>query len=976
VQSLGVGPEVLVGVCLERSPELIIALLAILKAGGAFVPLDPSYPLERLSFMVTDAQLSLLLTTQMLAERLQFQHLPTLCLDTLAAKLALQPVHAPYNTATHHSLAYLIYTSGSTGRPKGVMIEHLGLVNLCQDQIRTLSLSPHSRVLQFASFSFDASVYEIFNALLAGAALCLVPSVSGLSATDFLALLRRQAITMVTLPPSFLAILPATPLPALQTIVTAGEELPTELAVRWGQDHAIFNGYGPTEATVCASIGCYPNDGRKPSIGRELTNVQIYILDQTRQLVPIGVPGEIYIGGMGVARGYLNRPELTSERFIPDPFSGQSGLRLYRSGDLARRLSNGEIEFLGRVDQQIKLRGFRIELGEIEEALRAHPDLQEAVVKVNERISGEKRLVAYFVTKAGASLTSAQLRQFLKDRLPDYMQPSFFQRLERMPITVNGKIDRRALPEVTPLCDEQKENLVLPSTDLERLLVQIWSDILQIPLGIQSNFFDLGGHSLLATQLIARMSNELKKELPIASLFRYPTIAQLAASLQKLDNDLANQVPVIPSCTASSSMQEQREHKQAQQERSPFLLQAERPLLQLIFTGQQPPVDAVILGYVSPAMFKHLSQAEVIADLFDSSPALTGILETAWGRIGIMYLPIFDQSLFTDQEAVLKYCLEACQIAGQIGAKVVSLGHQLPAATDLGKMVHIRQAPDLKLPAISTGHGTIVSAIVLKIQRMLDEATRNLRQERVGFLGVGPIGRAAMELMLVSLPHPQELLICDLYASPQALVEIEQAVRQLDFQGTITLLPAAGKDLDLPDAFYTSSLVIGTTNVPDILNVARLAPGTLLIDDTLPHAFSVPQAINRLESRGDLLFSEGRMLQLPQPGKRLSYLPPRWEKAMTEQALRQFQAHDPLLMPGCIVSCMLTGHSSDLPPTIGAIEHATSMNYYRHLLDLGFVAAPLACDGYTLPAPRLARFREQFGHTSSLVESRHSRKQS
>lgn len=407
LQVLDVGPEVLVSIYMERSVEMMAGLLGILKAGGAYVPLDPAYPSERLAFILEDTQTKVLLTQERLVESLPKHQAYVICLDRQEQEISQQSGEKPSSGVKPDNLAYIIYTSGSTGKPKGVMVAHRGLCNLARAQQEIFDVQPSNRVLQFASVSFDASVSEIFMALTAGATLVLAAKNSLMPGTPLLKVLRESAITTVTLPPSVLAVLPVLELPALQTIIVAGEACSPDIVARWATVRRFFNAYGPTESTVCATVAEYSGDTKMP-IGRPLANTQVYLLDEQMQPVPNGVPGEIYIGGIGLARGYLNRPKLTAERFVLNPLSEKLGIReagcgsahrLYKTGDLGRYLPDGNIEFLGRIDRQVKLRGFRIEMGEIEAVLGQHPDIQTAVVVDREDVPGQKRLVAYVVPK-------------------------------------------------------------------------------------------------------------------------------------------------------------------------------------------------------------------------------------------------------------------------------------------------------------------------------------------------------------------------------------------------------------------------------------------------------------------------------------------------------------------------------------------------------------------------------------------------
>ena len=534
LQSLGVGAETLVGICIERSIETVVGLLGILKAGGAYLPLDVSYPPERHSFMLGDAHAPLLLTLQHRAPALAPYAPRLLCLDSDWPQIALNSDLNPRATVSADNLAYVIYTSGSTGKPKGVLLQHRGLVNLVAAQVRAFDIRPESRLLQFASLSFDASVSEIFTALLAGATLLMAKADELMQGESLVRLLREQQVTVVTLPPVVLGILDEREVPELATVVSAGEACTAEIAARWTRGRRFINAYGPTEATVCATLTIIDGDSVKPTIGRPIENVAVYVLDEQLEIVPIGVTGELYIGGAGVGRGYLGRPELTAERFVPDRFGRRAGGRLYRTGDLVRYLRNGQLEYLGRIDQQVKIRGFRIELGEIQAALLEHPDLSACAVLDREDHPGDKRLVAYIVFKHDSPISIADLREYLKERLPDYMMPAHFVTLDELPLTHNGKLNRRALPSPADFRDSISPPFTAPRSPLEELLASIFSRLLRVErVGIHDNFFELGGHSLLATQLISRIKEAFSVELPLRTVFESATISDLCLKIEQ-----------------------------------------------------------------------------------------------------------------------------------------------------------------------------------------------------------------------------------------------------------------------------------------------------------------------------------------------------------------------------------------------------------------------------------------------------------
>ncbi|HVI70152.1 MAG TPA: amino acid adenylation domain-containing protein, partial [Pyrinomonadaceae bacterium] len=548
----GVGAETLVGLCVERSVEMVVGMLGVLKAGGAYVPLDVEYPAERLQYMLEDAAVNVLLTQQHLIKRLPPHNAKVVCLDTGWQEIGSYSAASVGDNISESNLAYVIYTSGSTGWPKGVMVTHCGFHSLHRAQADTFSISSDDRVLQFSSLSFDASVFEIIMALLNGATLYLAAAESLLPGPALHRLLQDAEITQLTIPPSCLAVLPTDNLPHLHSLVVAGERCPGQLVQQWNGRRRFFNGYGPTEASICTTLAECRADGEAPPIGQPIINVQVYVLDEQMQPVPVGITGELYIGGASLARGYLNRPHLTAERFVPHPFSNEPGARLYRSGDLVRwRLAptdEGELEYVGRIDEQVKVRGYRIEIGEVETVLRSHPAVSSCVVIAREEEGGERRLVAYVVSAEGEERTKiSELRRYMGEKLPEYMIPSVFIELEELPLTVNGKVDRRALPAPTGERMLPEEEFAAPRTGVEEYLSQIWSEVLGVDkVGIHDNFFELGGHSLLATQVMSRVNECFELGIPLRRLFEEPTVYGLASSVEaEISADRNVQLPPI-----------------------------------------------------------------------------------------------------------------------------------------------------------------------------------------------------------------------------------------------------------------------------------------------------------------------------------------------------------------------------------------------------------------------------------------------
>ncbi|CCH96823.1 Dimodular nonribosomal peptide synthase (fragment) [Microcystis aeruginosa PCC 9717] len=587
LRKLGVKADTLVGISLERSLEMMVGLLGILKAGGAYVPLDPDYPQERLSFMLEDSQVKVLVTQAKLVKSIPEHQAQLICLDTEWEKIAQNITSNPESVAKPENLIYIIYTSGSTGKPKGVLVNHSNVVRLFAATDAWYNFNSQDVWSLFHSYAFDFSVWEMWGALLYGGRLVVVPYLVTRSPEAFYQLLYQEKVTILNqTPTAFRQLIQAEeslkgsfPLSrgdrssttdndlSLRLVIFGGEALEINSLQPWFQRHGdqcpqLVNMYGITETTVHVTyrpLSMNDLDSTASVIGRPIPDLQVYLLDQHLQLVPVGVPGEMYVGGAGVTKGYLNRPELTTERFIPSPFEkdevipptplnkgGNEPSKLYKTGDLARYLPDGNIEYLGRIDNQVKIRGFRIELGEIEALLASHPQIWETVVIVRDDATGDKRLVAYIVPQSEKTITINEIRQFLKAQLPGYMIPNAFVILDALPLTANGKIDSRALPPPES-SSEPSDKYVAPRTPIEDILVTVWSEVLKVEkVGINDNFFELGGHSLLATKLVAQIRDRLKVELPLRQLFNSATLAELAQGIEQLKQQKSDTiVPAI-----------------------------------------------------------------------------------------------------------------------------------------------------------------------------------------------------------------------------------------------------------------------------------------------------------------------------------------------------------------------------------------------------------------------------------------------
>ncbi len=977
LQAVGVGPETRVGLCVERSPAMAVGLLGILKAGGAYVPLDPHYPPEHLALLLADVKVPVLVTQPHLQQMLPMHTAHTICLDTSTA--LPEANRNPVSGGHADNLAYVIYTSGSTGTPNGVMVPHAALVNHALAFARTCALRPDDRVLQFASISFDVVNEEIFPCWLCGATLVIHPAHGLASFARFLAFLEQQAITVLNLPASFwhawvddltrtAAHLP----PALRLMITGSEHVSAEHYRRWraitGDRIQWRNAYGPTETTITALIFT-PDDQasdltrlRSVPIGRPIDNVQIYLLDRQRQPVPVGVPGELYIGGAGVARGYLNRPQLTAERFLADPFTDKAGARLYKTGDLARYLPDGTLEFLGRVDQQIKLRGVRIEPGEIEAHLLQHPAVHAALVCAQETTHGTSHLVAYVVPQPEAQLTPELARTFLQERLPEQMIPTAFVLRAAFPLTPSGKIDRDALPAFNPATTPDQADYMAPRNLVEATLADIWADVLgQARVSIQDNFFTLGGHSLQIMQLITRIEAALPYPVAIKDIFRYPTIASLAAVLSQRSPSPADAAPPPSPADASAEPGENI----ASSARTMLTLES-RPLLTLFATGKIAPVTAATFGTLplpgmDPLLLKqiHVRRSTIIDEWYDNLPVCDELLVTHLGRIALVTLPHFDDQLYQNQTGLIASIIDGLEMARWLGARVVSLAGLIPSATDYGRAITNALAGRTDLPLISTGHATTTAAVVLALEQIMAASGRHIDRERVAFLGLGSVGLTALRLMLRCQPHPPVLLLCDIYQKQAELEQLEQElVTELGFRGRVQIIASPG---EVPSELYSATTIIGATNVPNILDITQIHPGTLIVDDSAPHCFDPEAARQRFTAEQDILFTEGGVVQAPQPITAIRYLPRLAQQALPADAKMLFAHHNPVEITGCILSSLLSARFAQLQPTLGYVDLATAFAHYTALRRLGFRGSDPHCESYILPEAGIARFRQQFG---------------
>jgi len=963
LQGKGIQPEDLIGLYLERSLDSIVGLLGILKAGAAYVPLDPELPKPRLKARLQAAQVAALVTHSSLVATLSTAIADTICID----RIPPEKIDNPQSSVTSANLAYVLFTSGSTGTPKGVAIEHQQLLNYVYGSLERFDLHASTSFALISTFAADLGHTVIFPPLCTGGVLHIISSQRVADPESLANYFRDRAIDCLKIVPSHLAALLAsgvapTFLPR-RCLILGGEAASWPLIERVQQqapDCQLFNHYGPTETTVGVLTHAVADQHASPHaqtvpLGRPLPNICAYVLDQQQQLVGIGVPGELYIAGAGLARGYWQQPELTAERFVSNINRHIQSQRLYKTGDRVRYLPNGTLEFLGRVDRQLKIRGFRIEPGEIEAVLNTCPGVAQTAVIAKGETPDSKHLVAYVVLNQ--DLTTETLRHFLREHLPEYKVPADFVRLEALPLTPNGKIDYPALPTLEQKRSQLEQPFVPPRIPIEATLCEIWVQVLNLQkVGIDNDFFELGGNSLQAMQLVSKISVATQTNVSVRLLLENPTVAKLAVAIESLQSPSRSVAAETPPLAAQSSSQGQP---------SLYSQFERRSLLSEIATGRIPPVEAAALGYFRLSLLEQLqplgfTRDKLINDWCEGLPLLGSILETQLGRIALIFLPWLSSELYSDRSGLIRSTLEALQLAKQVGAQTVSLTGLIPSATDYGKAITEAISNRQDFPQISTGHATTSAAVVFSIQRLLATAGRDLTGERVGYIGLGSVGLSTLHLMLQYLPHPAEIVLCDLYSQRERLQAIrEELATGFGFRGRVKI---ALSRQAVPAEVYDMSLIVCATNAPNVLDIERVQPGTAIVDDSAPHCFCPELAKERLQAKADILFTEGGVLQSPTPVHRLFYLPHHLEAEIGHSRIEAGFNQNPYHLTGCLFSSLLSARYEQLQPTVGLVQPQDALAHYQTLERLNFQAAELHCDRYVLPAAAIARFRQRFSN--------------
>ncbi len=968
---LGVGPQTYVGICVERSLQTIIGLLGVMKAGGVYIALDPDYPLLRLYDILKDTSPPVMLVERK-SDRFDDYAGRKVYLDDDQNTIAKEDTSNPICLSMPENLLNVVYTSSSTGKPKGTLITIGSVLNRLFWMWDAYPFRAGDVAVLQKSYALVAATWECFGALLRG-----VPTVI-LSRRDLLdpvelwrTLVRNEVSYLLGSPALLQGILDQGELRpgewhTLRLATTSAEPISPAMVARWIRVFPgvpLLNLYGSTE---CASnvtvydVRQMASEVKRVPVGTPLPNTQVYVLSGHLKPVPIGVTGEMCVAGACVARGYLNLPDLTARRFVPNPYSGEAGSRLYRTGDLARYTADGNIELIGRKDHQVKIRGFRVEPADIEAALLRHEMVSKCTVILRDD-DGRERLVAYVVAEKDLSIS--ELRRYLRERLPDYMVPADFVQLGLLPLTPSGKIDRAALPAPDESRPELEVAYMPPRNPVETTTASIWCEALGLDqVGIHDNFFDLGGHSLMATQVIMQVNKTWNVDIPLRALFESPTVAGLSAlivqSPLRRESSRQTHTGSIPGVVSAAPPEgDAGEYPPA------FMKIDRRPLLSLFAIGEIAPVVSASVGCM-PSQLVHeagFAREEIIYEWCNDLPTLIAVTETSLGRIARIKLPRLNTELFHEREELLGSIMAALQLAKRLGARTVSLTGLIPSATDYGVAVVRTMSDGKDLPRISTGHATTVTAVMMATRRIVEAGGRDLSQERVGFLGLGSIGGTALRLMLRCLPHPAEITLCDVYSKRESLEQTRQELHgEFGFQGAVRILESQA---EIPAEFYDATLMIGATNVPDILDIRRVSSGTMIIDDSSPHCFSVRDTVRRFREQEDVLFTEGGVLQSPEPISQLSYLPRTVGRMMNLAHMAPFSKYNPFQITSCVLSGLLSSCYEDLKPTVGVVDVVSCLQNYDRLGQLGFQAADLHCGDYVLPEKSIQNFRRRFGES-------------
>lgn len=950
----------------DRSLDTLRIIQGILLAGAAYLPLDPDWPRMRLLNVLRNSACGHVVAGDAAAAAFAKNLCGALESDRLAptvlsAAHCLRPEqHDPAGLPVIRSdaPAYILYTSGSSGAPKGAIVRHDGMLNHLLAKVDDLNLSGTSAVAQSARLSFDISIWQFLAPLLVGGRTEIVGTDVASNPPQLASFVATSGITVLEVVPSVMRLVledldrgrvASSQLAGLEWLVVTGEAFPRDLHVGWRRhfpDMGIMNAYGPTECSddVAHFVGDGDIDGcATVPIGRAIRNTELIVVDPALQPVPVGTPGELLVRGTCVGDGYLNDPAQTETAFIDLRRPGRPAERVYRTGDLVRVLPKGGLQFLGRGDQQIKLHGHRIEIGEIEAVLRRAPGVRDGVV-VKATVAGRDVLVAHIVIAAGGDAPTA--RRYLEARLPRPWLPSHFIELARLPTTATGKIDRAALPVPAGLQDRRQAAPSRPQTDFERRIAGLWEEVLSVSgIGLDDDFYDLGGDSLTAIRLASRVAGATGCEMPLKALLAAPTVAKYCA--------------VLTARGAKPHPAERTDHAPppcANQAGAPRVRFEQRSLLTLACTDHFGDIEAAAIGYLPDILLREtgLDRDTVIRRWFDGGlPRIRQILRTPLGQIAHITLPILASELHDGGPALRKGIADAVAMARRLGAHSVALTGLIPSATDQGRSLSQELVAPGAVPALTTGHAITAAAVVLSIADICLRTGRPLNGERLGVLGLGSIGVTALRLLLRHFPHPASITLCDLFGKRDRLAKLRDELRRdSGFTGSIETIVSCGRT---PADFYRSTLILGATSIPDVLEVAALAPGTLVIDDSAPHCFDAVAAVRRMAKHSDILVGEGGFLRAPHAIEDVRDRPADAVGADVFNRLQRYAPGRDEVM-GCLLSGLIHARYPDLPSTIGPVEDDVADRTFRRLREAGFAAASLACLRYRVPDATIAGF--------------------
>jgi amino acid adenylation domain-containing protein len=925
-----VPPVIAVGV--SHSVDYVVAVLAVLHSGAAYLAMDTTLPDDRLLHMLRDSGAGVAVVDDSGQRRFGALH-GDLRLITFSSATDGAP-DLTLRRAAAGSPAYLIYTSGSTGRPKAVVGTHTAMVNRLSWHWRTFPAGPGDVLCLKTSPAFVDAVTELFTGLLRGTPTAITPQHDAADPERLAAALERLGVTQVVMVPELLAAMLDLPdighrLRRIRVVTLSGSRLTPEVVDSVASrlpGRTLLNLYGSAEVAADVTWWACRGDEDRVPIGSAISGVRCRVVDETGALVPVGVPGELLIGGVALAQGYAFRPGLTARAFVPDPWG--DGERLYRTGDRVRWREPGVLEFLGRMDAQVKIRGVRVEPGEVEAALEACPGIQSAAVVAHNGPTGDQRLAGFLVGTADPE----QVRALLRGRLPAAMIPSTFNVVDGLPHTPSGKVDRSVLASwpATTGAGATSDVTRKPRTPIEHTIAAVWGTVVAVTdPGLDDDFFALGGNSLLITRLASRLSHTLAREVPIRLIHDNPVLGDLCLALSSTPAERAAPVPSsrLPNVPASS-----------------VTTVTDVRIDERILNGAVAPIDAAAVTYV-PGHW--LREGLVPPELWEREfvePAalLAAVHETPAGRIGLLVAPIGADRLYGDPANTAELTAQAVERAGALGARAVSLTGLLPSATNYGAAV-----PTGSGTPITTGHEVTASAVAMTVLAALERLSRRVQDETLCVLGTGSIGLTSMRLLLDTEHHPRRIVLCDLFARRQVLEREAEVLAGLCDSET-TVVTTAGPP---PEEVYSAGVVIGAVNVEGILDVDRVRPGAIVVDDSFPRCFDVGDAVRRMATRSDALFLEAGLVAGPVPLHELRYLPGWLTPAVGDVTTRRFERE----IMGCVLSSALLASTAGMTPTIGPVRPADAVAALDRLISSGFSAAQPQCDGHVVTNEVFAR---------------------